>query len=407
MKNSPIIILVIISFSVQSFSQWTKVEQIASPDIYSVLFDGEDIFVGGDSLFISRNLGLTWQSIVPGFNPIEITALYKTNNTIFLGTYGNGVFISSNNGDSWQSFNNGLSEYAKYSKKFVSSGDTVFYGTDGGGVYYFKIGSNSWQAYNENLYSNIAWTVNDIAVTNINLVLSAGASGFYYLRPKGASQWTEARIQTPKGTYTTPNTFLSIGNIIFSGSRSGIYRSVDNGINWDSVGITALPLNVVSFTKNGNRIFAGYSTSSDFFIWYSDDMGDNWSIFDHQFYYLRNIYVYDNKIWAATNDGLYFKQIEATTVEPILNIQDFMISQNYPNPFNPVTKIKWHTNESGHHSLIVYDVLGQRVATLVNNFVAAGKYEIEFDASELASGIYFYTLQNEKFVDTKKMILLK
>lgn len=204
--------------------------------------------------------------MVPAGDPIEITALYKFGNLIYLGTYGSGVYVSNNNGDSWSPFNSGLGSYAEYAKKFISSGDTLIYATDGGGVYILTSGSNTWKQYNENLPSLIAWTTNDIAATNTNIVLSSGASGFYYLRPKGSAQWEEARIQTPIGTYTTPKALLVIGNIIFPGSRAGIYRSIDNGITWDSVGISALPLEAVCFTKDNKRIYVGYARPYDFFV---------------------------------------------------------------------------------------------------------------------------------------------
>jgi len=87
--------------------------------------------------------------------------------------------------------------------------------------------------------------------------------------------------------------------------------------------------------------------------------------------------------------------------------QAFSLEQNYPNPFNPTTKISWQSPVGSHQTLKVYDVLGNEVATLVDEYKAAGRYEVEFDASGLASGIYFYRIQAGSFVETKKMILLK
>jgi photosystem II stability/assembly factor-like uncharacterized protein len=301
-------------FTIQSLAQWSKVEEISSPYIYSALFDGDNIFVGGDSLYISNNRGLSWIAMAPIGSPIEITALYKFGDLMYLGTYGSGVYISNNGGSSWSPFNSGLGAYAEYAKKFVSSGDTIIYATDGGGVYILKPGSNIWQEYNENLPDKIAWTTNDIAVTNTNIILSSGASGYYYLRPKGSLEWIEARIQTPGGINLTTRAFLAIGNVIFSGSRFGIYKSIDNGITWDSVGIRALPLDAVSFAKDNNRIYAGYTRPTDFFVWYSDDLGNTWNPLDHQFHNLINLYIYDNKIWAATTDGLYFNQLQPSVV---------------------------------------------------------------------------------------------
>ncbi len=83
------------------------------------------------------------------------------------------------------------------------------------------------------------------------------------------------------------------------------------------------------------------------------------------------------------------------------------LSQNYPNPFNPITSIKYIIDSRQFVNLKVYDLLGREVATLVNEEKPAGTYEIEFDAKNLSSGIYFYKLQSGSFVDSKKMIYLK
>jgi tartrate-resistant acid phosphatase type 5 len=88
-------------------------------------------------------------------------------------------------------------------------------------------------------------------------------------------------------------------------------------------------------------------------------------------------------------------------------INEFNLAQNYPNPFNPSTKISWQSPVAGSQSLKVYDVLGNEVASLVNEYKPAGSYEVEFNASHLSSGIYFYTLRSGDFVQTRKMILLK
>ncbi len=88
-------------------------------------------------------------------------------------------------------------------------------------------------------------------------------------------------------------------------------------------------------------------------------------------------------------------------------VAEFNLEQNYPNPFNPVTKIKFDIPKSSLISLKVYDVLGREIKELVNEFKLIGNYEVNFDASNYTSGVYFYKLQTEGFVQTKKMILLK
>jgi hypothetical protein len=85
----------------------------------------------------------------------------------------------------------------------------------------------------------------------------------------------------------------------------------------------------------------------------------------------------------------------------------FALDQNYPNPFNPSTKISWQSPVSGHQALKIYDVLGNEVETLVNEEKPAGNYEVDFNATQLSSGIYFYRLQAGYYNASRKMILIK
>jgi len=90
-----------------------------------------------------------------------------------------------------------------------------------------------------------------------------------------------------------------------------------------------------------------------------------------------------------------------------LNPNEFILEQNYPNPFNPSTKISWQSPTGSWQTLKIYDVLGNKVATLVDEYKPAGNYQIEWDAKNYASGVYFYRLNAGPYVETKKLILLK
>ena len=85
----------------------------------------------------------------------------------------------------------------------------------------------------------------------------------------------------------------------------------------------------------------------------------------------------------------------------------FSLNQNYPNPFNPSTKISWQSPERSWQTLKVYDILGNEVATLVNEQKEPGYYEVNFNASSIASGVYIYRLTTGRFISTKKMIVIK
>jgi hypothetical protein len=86
---------------------------------------------------------------------------------------------------------------------------------------------------------------------------------------------------------------------------------------------------------------------------------------------------------------------------------EYALDQNYPNPFNPVTTIQFSLEKPGKTVLEIYNVLGQKVATLVDGNLSAGAYRYQWNASGMASGVYFYRLRSDNFVATKKMLLVK
>ncbi len=118
---------------------------------------------------------------------------------------------------------------------------------------------------------------------------------------------------------------------------------------------------------------------------------------------------------TVTADGIYIDNIKLAgynvTPTSIINNNeipsDFSLSQNYPNPFNPVTVIHYSLNENRLTTLKIFNVLGREVATLVNGKQNAGSYSVNFNASNLSSGVYFYKLESGEFAETKRMILLK
>ncbi len=109
------------------------------------------------------------------------------------------------------------------------------------------------------------------------------------------------------------------------------------------------------------------------------------------------------------NNVYYNAEQLITAVEPIgNNVPDrFELSQNYPNPFNPVTNINFSIPKSGMVKLVVYDMLGKQISELVNGNYNAGSYKVDFNASTLSSGVYFYKIEAEGFTDVKKMMLVK
>jgi hypothetical protein len=120
------------------------------------------------------------------------------------------------------------------------------------------------------------------------------------------------------------------------------------------------------------------------------------------------------KIYPLNKNGSFILNGETSEIRmltiastPVQIPSDFVLQQNYPNPFNPTTKLKYGIPNNGYVNIKVYNILGNEVATLVDGNKDAGFYTVDFDASHLPSGLYFYKMKTEKFTAIKKMMLLR
>jgi probable HAF family extracellular repeat protein len=112
----------------------------------------------------------------------------------------------------------------------------------------------------------------------------------------------------------------------------------------------------------------------------------------------------------TNQDEAYFLDtggIKTSIKDNAEKINTFSLYQNYPNPFNPVTRIRYEVPTSVHVTIIIYNIVGQKIATLVDEYKSSGRYEQTWNAAGLSSGIYFYRIQAGSSVTTKKMILMK
>jgi photosystem II stability/assembly factor-like uncharacterized protein len=201
---------------------------------------------------------------------------------------------------------------------------------------------------------------------------------------------------------------------LLGNNPNGIIRSTNGGSNWQQI-LTDKRVSTVFANDNGLVITGSLVTSvfdtNKVFI--SNDFGNSWTIFTQPTRWA--IYLSDirqsptGKYFLGTSGEGLFEVDIPTSIEDELNIipGEYLLFQNYPNPFNPTTHFKFRIADFGFVSLKVYDILGNEVATLVNEFKPAGEYEVSFDGKELPSGIYIYTLRAGNFSDSKKMLLLK
>jgi photosystem II stability/assembly factor-like uncharacterized protein len=192
-----------------------------------------------------------------------------------------------------------------------------------------------------------------------------------------------------------------------------IEKTTDGGATWNNIssGLPNIAVNTVVLRTNTPRmIFIG----TDLGVYQSTNEGADWVSFNNG---LPTMQVYDLKykegpavLLAATHGrGCWtFNLGQTLGIKPVSEtVVNFELEQNYPNPFNPETKITFSLPEPNNVRLLIFDILGNEVTSLINERLRAGKYEINWNASSFASGIYFYRITTDKFTSTKKMLLVK
>ena len=184
-----------------------------------------------------------------------------------------------------------------------------------------------------------------------------------------------------------------------------ILISTDNGSSWTPLeGMYTNP-GTGSFQPNGEPLYDGTQLN---WVKESIDLGS----YLNQQIKLRFVLKSDGYVsedgWYVDDINIIAYEFVPSLGEPLTEVvSEYSLEQNYPNPFNPTTEIEFRIPEARHITLKLFDVLGNEVAVLINEQKTSGIYKVTFNASNLPSGVYFYTLQTGSFVSTKKMILLK
>jgi hypothetical protein len=163
---------------------------------------------------------------------------------------------------------------------------------------------------------------------------------------------------------------------------------------------------------SGSGKYIRYSFENSHSIWTVVGDAVGWqSVFDSS----RGVTFFQYTYTSGGNTSSHYDHVEATLIDPPpagISAPESVplgwhLFQNFPNPFNPSTTIRYGLPNRSHVTLAIYTTLGQQVALLQNGEQEAGYHEIRFDASALSSGVYFYRIQAEDFVATKRLLLLK
>jgi len=395
-----------------------------------------------------------WTQFAPGTYPFSYTwieSIVGDGTNIYTGTHSNGVFRSSDGGTTWTAISSGLPTGSFVYRLVIIGGKIIagttnfwgMYQTTDNGASWTKIGFTGIEIYSfakigENLFAGTSvgadistdngttWT--NVAIDTKEKVKALAVNGSKFFAGITGGEWIDyshytygVYLSTDNGlTWSWPTnigfnkvviTLSAVGNHLFAGTSSGVYLSTDDGGSWTAANNGLTNTNITSAVVSGNNLFVGTNGGG---VFLTTDNGASWSAVNTG---LTNLYVYSlavigNDLYAgAMMSGLWKRSLSdiVTAVEDdkINQPANFALHQNYPNPFNPTTTLSFAISHSSLVTLKLFDVLGKEIAVLVNENKSAGNYEINFDASNLSSGIYFYKLQAGNFSSTKKMVLTR
>jgi len=389
------------------------------------------ILVGSDGFLAqTSNSGNNWNQINIGINN-SINVCKYVNSSIIVAAGSNGIIIrSSNGGANWENVGN-FSGYTLGGMDFIDSNLGYIVGS------YFNFGYHSILLKSTNGGNSWVSTLQSSSDLFCSIKFINSSTGFITAEYGNLFKTTNSGNNWSVTAFGTNNSLNSIyfvnNNTGYLGTVNGLFKTTNQGINWSNIQISVVyyfKVNSIYFSNSNT----GYLTGITYHEYYGKsgvifktiNGGYNWYYFsdNNNLPYIQNRginsisflndtigFIYGDKgtILKTSNGGFLPIRLQNVSYEIP---QKFVISQNYPNPFNPQTKIKFNvpSNVKGQTSnvkLIIYDLLGREVATLVNEELKPGTYEADWDGSNFSSGVYFYKIISNEFVETKKMVLMK
>jgi photosystem II stability/assembly factor-like uncharacterized protein len=387
----------------------------------------------------TTNGGISWIFTKGGdgggiaIDPFSSLYIYATSG-YWLGSWAFLRYKSTNQGLTWTETNTGVDPSDQWYTKMRSDRNTPLklYHNSSGFVYTSADNGSSWTKLNN---TSFPADINDISVTKyspsgtvIYAALNSTTSG-QRLRVYDGGTFYERSTGLPSGEYirrvathiTNNTTAYALINGFSNGQK--IFKTTNKGVNWVNItgDLPDVPLgDLVPHLTDNNKLYLGtqmgcYRTTNAGVNWHRWNNGMpeanivtemKWidsTLQNGKFYVVAG--TFGRSIWVRDISG-----DDPIGIVPVSNNipERFQLNQNYPNPFNPVTNIIFDVAKTTDVKLVIYDLLGKEVETLVNKQMQPGTYKTDWNAAEFPSGIYFYKLTTEDgFVETKKMILVK
>lgn len=417
---SPLYIILI--FSVYSYGQWNQITSPSNENLLMVRFVSESTgwVVGENFVYKTTDGGNNWEtqdSVLGSW----CESLYAIDSlTVVYADDPRGIRRTSDGGATW--YTTDTKDFYYFDFKFINNligfaacGSVS--AIDSGIVRRTIDGGETWASIASVYFPNDGYEFDGISFVDSLNGWAVSYTGWVYNTTDGGFSWS---FQDSVGL-SNYFQYVPCRDIQFTTSDSGwvvgglsgetlVARTTDGGQTWFTEILSGCSIREIEMINSQVGWFAGDNYVMN--IAKTTNGGNTWvnqltqagiesiSMVNENVGYA----VGDNgRVYKTTNGGVTFIEGENSQSQP----GEFILFQNYPNPFNPSTKIKYKIANTGFVNLKIYDVLGKEVATLINKEMNVGRYEVEFDAFGLPSGIYFYKLKAGFFVKTRKMVLLR
>lgn len=424
-----------IDYSTNGGSSFTSSPTLPVTQFYAgdVSYQNSNVLLGGtqDNSCVMTSGNLVWNTVTSG-DGFYCLIDYQNPQYMYASSQNGGLVRSTNGGSSFINATSGLDlSYTNWSTPWIidKNNPSILYC----GTYKVHKSTNraaSWTAISPDLAK--AHVVNlgtittvDVAKSNPSVIYAGTDDANVWVTTNGGTNWTLINAGLPNRWVTRVTIHPDSANVCYvtlSGYKVDstgvhIFRTTNYGNSWTSISgnLPDAPINdILIDPTNSSKLYIG----TDYGVMVTTNLGQNWGIMGGGL--PTNVPVHDltlhqpsGQLFAWTHGRSTFKTQYITGITNISSVaKEYKLYQNYPNPFNSITNVKFSIpsnvkSEMSNVRLIVYDILGKEVATLVNERLKAGTYQVSINAGGLSSGIYFYKLETHNYKDIKRMIFIK
>jgi photosystem II stability/assembly factor-like uncharacterized protein len=384
-----------LAFPALASAQWARVLDVQPTDMFTVWANCDTIVAGADSVvYISTNAGTTWKRSAPvAAGLFQVDAVLVRNGRLYAGTQQNhGVLVSDDLGDTWSDYNQGLSGLGSLDViELISRGDSLYLATVGGGAWVRDVHSGPWIHFGNQIEAFQASNMTTIAAGGSRLFAAGGFNGTVFYRDPGQPDWTVSLLFNDR--FAPGLAGLSAfwtGHRWLVGSNIGIFHSPTGHEPWTLVDFGIRPILFVGFAASGPDLFASLGAGGGTLIAMSRDDGVTWqgvdSLFSAFVYRLARV---GTTLYAGRVDGLWRRSIAGIADVPDSPTPRLAFAIAGLNPVRDQVRFVFELPTAGPIAIDVFDVRGRKVGEVTREMRPAGRGEIGWDVSRLASGIYY------------------